>query len=571
MSLSNALFTGLSGLDANQTRLNVIGNNIANSNTVAYKSTRSLFKPQFYVTDTGGSQPTADSGGTNPSQRGLGVVVATLEKDFGQGSIETTGRPTDLAVDGDGFFVVRSDEQKYTRDGSFKLNPNNQLVTSAGDYVQGYSVDANFNIIPGRLGNLTIPLGSATTAEATTRATLEGNLNAGGAVASGGSILVTQSFTTAGNVAPTGATPLTALIAPDATTPFAVGDVFTYSGTKGGRSLPAETFTVTAASTVDDLGAFFTAASGINTTLPDDGNPATATPGVTLEADPLDATRGRLVFAGNLGTANQLTLASADFRTATGKTPFTFTAGTNAAGVANNPVGESVRTSMIAYDSLGTPLQVDVTAVLESTSTAGNTWRFFAESGGDTDLDLVVGTGTMTFDADGRLITAAGTDLTVNRTDTGAGTPLSFQLDFSGMTSLTSTRSEMVMTNQDGSPFGSLASFSIGNDGRIMGSFTNGVNRTLGQLAMANFANVQGLVDRGGNMYVEGANSGAVVIGVPGTLGTGKIVGGALELSNVDLSEEFVNLIVASTGFTAASRVISSSDQLITELLNTTR
>src|SRR3712207_6590212 len=105
MALTSALFTGLSGLNVNQTRLNVAGNNIANANTVAFKASRTLFKPQFYLTDRGGTAPSGDFGGTNPDQRGLGAVVATIQKDFTSCSIEPTGRPTDLAIEGDGFFV----------------------------------------------------------------------------------------------------------------------------------------------------------------------------------------------------------------------------------------------------------------------------------------------------------------------------------------------------------------------------------------------------------------------------------------------------------------------------------
>src|SRR5947199_2894690 len=107
MALTSALFTGLSGLDVNQTRMNVVGNNIANVNTVAFKSSRALFKPQFYVTDAGGAAPSAAFGGTNPSQRGLGASVASIEKDFTTGSIETTGKPTDMAIETAGFFVVQ--------------------------------------------------------------------------------------------------------------------------------------------------------------------------------------------------------------------------------------------------------------------------------------------------------------------------------------------------------------------------------------------------------------------------------------------------------------------------------
>ena len=168
MALSNALFNGLSGLNVNQVKLNVVSNNIANVNTVAFKSTRVLFKPQFYVTDSGGTQPTDNFGGTNPDQRGLGAVVAGLDRNLTPGSIESTGKATDLAIDGEGYFVVKSDDQKYTRDGSFSLNSANQLVTGSGQFVQGFAVDNNFNIISGQLANIMIPLGSLTTAEATT-------------------------------------------------------------------------------------------------------------------------------------------------------------------------------------------------------------------------------------------------------------------------------------------------------------------------------------------------------------------------------------------------------------------
>jgi flagellar hook protein FlgE len=206
MGISNSLFAALSGLNANQVKLNVISNNIANSNTTGFKATRSLFQPQFYVTDASGSQPTGESGGTNPSQRGLGVVVSALEKDFTQGSIETTGVVTDLAIDGDGFFIaVSGGETKYTRDGAFQLNSMNQLVASNGEYVQGYGVDQNYQLTAGRLQSLTIPLNAATTAQPTSSAVLQGNLNSRGDVASGSSVILGSNWTS-----PAGA--------PDATT-----------------------------------------------------------------------------------------------------------------------------------------------------------------------------------------------------------------------------------------------------------------------------------------------------------------------------------------------------------------
>ena len=573
MSLTSTLFTGLSGIDVNQTRLNVVSNNIANVNTVAFKSSRALFKPQFYVTDSGGAPPDDDFGGSNPSQRGLGAVVASIEKDFSTGALEPTGKATDLAIDGDGFFIVQGSEQRYTRDGSFSLNSENQLVTGSGEFVQGFGVDADGNIAPGQLDNITIPLGTTTVARATETAMMEGNLNASGPVASGASILTSQVLTTVGGLArPDGTTLLTNLASATApATPLmANGDVFTLQGQRGGRTLPESTFTIGPASTVQDLLNFYQGGLGIETSIPDDGNPATPLPGGAIEAD-VNPVGARLVVTGNMGTANALSLAGDAFVNQSGGVPLVFADGTNAAGIASNPAGESIHTTMVVYDSLGTPLTVDVTAVLESKSDAGNTWRFFANSGDDTDTALNLGTGTLTFGSDGQLLGTTGTTINIDRAATGAATPLAVNLDFSAMTSLSSRGSELLMTVQDGSAIGTLSAFTIGADGTITGSFTNGLTRTLGQVAMAVFSNPTGLVDEGGNQFTAGANSGAAMITSPLALGAGQIRSGALELSNVDLSEEFINLIISSTGFSASSRVITTSDQLLTELLNSSR
>lgn len=573
MALTSTLFTGLSGLDVNQTKLNVVANNIANVNTVAFKSSRAIFKPQFYVTDGGGSPPSSDFGGTNPSQRGMGAMVASIEKNFTSGSIEPTGKATDLAIDGDGFFVVQSADQKFTRDGSFTLNSSNELVTTGGDFVQGFGVDQNYNILPGKLSNVTIPLGAATSAKATENVTMEGNLNASGAVASGASILASQDLTVlGGGAAPVGTTLLTDLASATATaTPlFTAGDTLDLAGKKGGRDLPAEPFTVTAASTVDDLRTFMQDGLGINTTVPASADPGVPTPGVTLEAGTA-ANSARLVLAGNTGAENALAMPASAFASPAGASPFAFADATNAAGIASNAVGESVHTSFVAYDSLGTPVTVSVTSVFEQAADTGNVWRFYAECGDATNGQLAVGSGTLTFSNEGKLLTSTGDTITVDRTGTGAKTPMTVKLDFSQMTSLTSRDSELVMTQQDGSPIGTLNSFNIGADGTITGSFSNGLTRALGQVALATFNNSEGLVDVGGNMYVPGSNSGVPIITAPLTLGSGSIRSGALELSNVDLSEEFINLIIATTGFSAASRVITTSDQLLTELLNSAR
>jgi flagellar hook protein FlgE len=574
MALTSALFTGLSGLDVNQQRLSVVGNNIANANTVAFKSSRALFKPQFYVTDQAGTAPSDDFGGTNPNQRGLGASVSSIDRDFSAGSIEPTGKATDMAIDGEGFFILQADGQRFTRDGSFSLNSANQLVASTGEFVQGYSADGDGNVVAGNLANVTIPLGTSTTAKATTSVTLQGNLNAAGSVATGASILTSQLLTTLGGLAaPTGTTLLTDLAdnAVPGTPLLAAGDQFTLQGKKGSRVQPERTFDITATSTVDDLNQFIQQGMGVDTTVPDDGNPLTPLPGGAIETDATVTTAARLVLTGNLGSENALDLSGLALAKADGTTPFAFLDGTNAAGIASNAAGESVHTSFTAYDSLGTPVSVDVTAILESKSNAGNTWRFFASSGDDTDVDTAIGNGTLTFDTQGLLKDSTGTTLTINRNATGAEEPLALTLNLDRITSLSAQKSSVAQTEQDGYQVGVLNTFSIGADGKIIGQYSNGQSKALGQLALANFANKNGLIDRGSNQFTVGADSGVAIISAPTELGAGSIRGAALEQSNVDISKEFVNMIISSTGFSAASRVITTSDQLITELLNSAR
>jgi flagellar hook protein FlgE len=564
--LTSALSTGLSGLDVNQTWLNVVGNNIANANTTAFKSSNVAFSPQFYVTDAPSSGPNGDFGGSNPSQEGTGAQVASITTDFTPGQIENTGVDTDMAISGDGFFVLNTTNgQEFTRDGTFTLNGNNQLVSSSGGYVQGYGVDANGNILTGSLQNLTIPIGQQTEAKATQNVTMEGNLNSGGAVAAGATILTSQSFTTLDGTVPSGATLLTDL-GSNATPPVAmlnVGDVLTLAGTRGTNELPSQSFTITSTSTVNDLENFINQSLGIDTTVTEAGNP---TPGATLQ---VTGDTAQLTVIGNTGTANALTLGTQGIvDTTQGTDPFDMTSGTDGS-FTNDPVGESVETTLTAYDSLGTPITIDVTAVLESKTSTGDTWRFYATSPDNQGTNgPVLGNGTLTFNTSGALLSSTGTEISIDRTGTGAQTPLNINLNFSAMTAFSSTSSNMVMSTQDGEAVGTLTSFSVGADGTISGSFTNGLTKNLGQVVLANFNNPQGLINNGGNLYEAGANSGTPQIGAATANGTGTLESGALEQSNVDLSQQFVNLIIASTGFSASSKVISTCDQLLTDLLN---
>lgn len=564
MGLTSALYTGLSGMNASQFRLDIIGDNIANINTTGFKGSRTLFQSQFSRTLAAGTKPGALQGGTNPVQIGLGATIGAIQRSFTPGSVETTGVPSDLAVEGDGFFVLRTPENErvFTRDGAMTLSADNRLLSSDGFFVQGYGVNSDFEIVPGAIVDVTIPLGVLTTARATGEVQLDGTLNSSGTqeVATQGSIIQSEILYNA-----TTGVQLTDITGPGTALTnlrntagigpamFANGDVITLDGaTRGGRDIPSAEFIVgTTGTTVADLLAWVDEVMGIDTTAGVAGSPGT---GMTAD--------GRLEIRGNAGTQNAIAIQPGTLiSSGATQVPFSF----NETQAAN---GESAHTTFVVYDSLGSPISVDFTMVLEDRTTGGATWRFYANSSDDSDVDFVIGTGTLNFDGNGQFIDSPQNGVIINRVGTGANDPLAVEFDFSRLSGLAVTGdSTVVMSFQDGFATGTLIDYSIGEDGVITGTFSNGLNQTLGQIALATFANQEGLLARSNNVYFVGPNSGDARITPPLTLGAGKITSGALELSNVDLSREFINLITSSTAFSAASRVISTSDQLLQELL----
>jgi len=553
MGLTSALFTGLSGLNTSQSRLDVIGDNIANVNTTAFKGSRVLFQTQFARTLSTGTKPSATQGGTNPNQIGLGSIIGSIQRSFEPGALETTGIPSDLAIEGQGFFVMRTpdNEQVFTRDGAFTLSADNRLINQNGFSVQGYGIDSDFRIIPGAIQDITIPIGQLTTARASGEARLDGTLNSRGTVATQGTILHSQILEDNLGNPITGATNLTVVQNVGGTPLFANGNVITLNAAKkGGREVPQESFVVgTTGTTVADYLAWMNDALGIDETAGVAGSP-----GVAVNA-------GRLEIRGNAGVENALAINSGDIISNGASTvPFAFTE-TQAAN------GESAHTSFIIYDSLGTPINVSLTLVMEQQTTGSTTWRYYADAADDSDVQLDIGTGTITFDENGQYITQPSTGVVINRVSSGSTEPLPVTLDFSRMSSLATSRSSLVMSFQDGFSTGTLIDYNIGDDGIITGTFSNGLLQDLGQLAMATFANPPGLIARSNSIFFIGPNSGEARITQPLTLGAGRIKSGSLELSNVDLSREFINLITSSTAFSAASRVVSTSDQLLQELL----
>lgn len=573
MASTTALFTGLSGLNANSRRLDVIGNNIANVNTTAFKSSKMMFESLFYRNFSFGSAPSESLGGTNPRQIGNGVGIGGVQRNFGNGAFSATGDLRDLSIDGNGFFIVESGGQQfYTRAGSFRQDPQDNLVTIGGERLMGYMADEDFNIQEGRLVPVNIPIGKRTIAEATQNAVISGNLNSEGAIATQGSLINLLANTTDGLQVVGGGfigsgTLLTSIedpASPGSGTPaLAVGETLRISGaTKGGARVPEAELSITAGTTVQDLMDFLVAALGIQQT--GSPNPDGSMPGVTV-----DGATGIISIVGNTGTQNDLVLRPGDLVVLN-------TSGVSRGQLLNTDKvesadGESVRTTMVIYDSLGASVSFDVSMVLEGTPNTGPVWRYYIESGDDTDLAIALGTGTLEFDTQGRLnADNSEVSVTIDRNNTGANQPLSFTLSFAdsaGQLTSTATSSAMQGVYWDGLPPGTLSTFGVGDDGTIFGRFSNGAIRTLGRVVVANFTNPGGLVDAGGNLFEGGPNAGPAIIANPGTLGSGLIVAGALEMSNVDLGEEFTQMILTSTGYSASSRVIRTADELIQQLL----
>ncbi|MEO0511709.1 MAG: flagellar hook-basal body complex protein [Planctomycetota bacterium] len=582
MASTSSLFIGLTGLNANARAIDVVGNNIANVNTTGFKSVRLNFSNQLSRTIREGSPPDANTGGTNPTQIGQGVSIAGTTRNFQPGARSGTGDARDLAIDGDGLFVVeRNDERFYTRVGAFRPDSDNALTTVEGDRVLGYPVDQNFQIQEGPLSPIEIPIGTLTIAEPTRNVNLGGNLNADGDTAtSGTTISLTDAAGGGFGLLPTAtvaATPPNVLepgsLLTEIEDPAVAGAPLFSAGQqiqlrnaeRGTTVIPTSTLQIDATTTVADYLLFLNSALEID--------PTQTNPDGLGQGARIDPTTGVISIVGRPGTENALTIDAQDLRVLNAAGDFVAQPFTTAETAAAN--GESIRTSFLVYDSLGTPLTVDMTFSLAEKTATGTTWTYVAESTDDTLGSRVVGTGEVRFDTDGRVIGPTTFPLTLDRAGTGAAAPLTFDVNIAAdgdeITALTDTSSQLFSLSQDGSPIGTLASYSVAPDGRVTGAFTNQLVRTIAQVVTATFTAPEGLVEVQDNLYRPGPNSGDAIIAEPGSLGTGRVVSGALELSNVELGDEFINLILASTGYSASSRVIRTSDELIQELLSLVR
>ena len=357
---------------------------------------------------------------------------------------------------------------------------------------------------------------------------------------------------------------------------FTEGEL-TFSARKGGRNLEDKSFTITAASTVQDLVSFMEDAMGIQSDSNDSANPmpgsvneiagetGTLLPGAYIR-------NGKIRFVSNNGEDNAISIDLTSFRI---KSPAGAVTTPNVAfGSVQTAKGQSAVADFITYDTLGLPIRTRVTAVLESRDDNATVYRWFADSADNspaTGAGISVGTGLLTFDGNGNFISATKTTVAIDRSGLPSVSPLQFDIDFTKVSGLATADASLAASRQDGSPPGTLTSYVIGEDGTVRGVFSNGVSRDLGQVRLARFANPQGLEQRGQNMYAQGINTGLPIEGRPGENGIGTVVAGSLELSNTDIGGDLVDLVLASTQYRSNARVITATQQLFDELLNLRR
>lgn len=566
MGLTSALNTSLNGLVLNETSIDVIGNNIANAGTNGFKASTVLFTTQLSRTLSVGSRPTAELGGTNPRQIGLGATTAAIQKDFTQGSVTNSTSPSDLAIQGDGFFILDGAEgNTYSRNGNFSLNSDNLLINNQGLRVEGYTVDNNFDLVTTTLADIRIPLGELNVAERTQNVVMSGALMPTGVVGSQGAVIQSEVLwsNAAMTIPATAATALNSVFNSSGAQILNVNDVVSFAPRKGGRTLDANTATVVAGApggpdeiqTLGDLISFMDDTIGLQSggTIPAD---AVGAAGVTVTAG------GRIQIIGNRGTVNDLSVVIGDLTANSASVPMTFTK-------LEDADGESAITDFVVYDSLGTQINVKMTAVLEDIQPTSTTFRWFVDSFDDSRRDVAITSGTISFDSVGKVVSGSVGQFALDRSSTAAISPMQISVDFSNVSGISSTSagSALSLSSQDGSDPGTLVNFVIDETGVINGVFDNGVIRTLGQIALARFSNPQGLIEAGGGTYNQGVSSGPPFLTTPGNFGAGALRSGAIELSNTDIGRNLVDLIVASTNYRGNARVISSVQQLVDELL----
>ena len=511
--MMRSMFAGVSGLKAHQTRMDIIGNNIANVNSAGYKSSRATFQDMLSQTIRAATAPTAAKGGTNPLQVGLGVSLGSIDVKHTQGNTQSTGYLTDLAIEGDGFFVLGDGQNRvYTRAGMFGLDngtEGNLVSLVNGMRVLGYKADLDGRIdLNAPLEPLYISASDTISPRATNRVNFAGNLD--NRYSTGDDVdRMVQIFDSRGREQ-------TLLVNFEKLDGNAW--VWDASWLLVSDSVPTHNSPIENNETYKVVK--ITPGSGYALQDADGNTVATSTDKRvwTVEYpnpdDPTDPIKRNFEFETELKDNSKVKASASE--------------------------GSLFLTSV--YSLTEDNPWIDGNAIAEA----------------DRRID---------FNDDGSY---SGVPNNVIKLDPIFADQLEIVLDFSDFTQYADTFTGKFM-HQNGYTNGALESYAIDQNGTIIGSFSNGLTRALGQVALARFANPAGLQRAGSTMFVDTPNSGTAQIGAGGLPGYGTIAPSSLEMSNVDLSEEFTDMIVTQRGFQANSRIITSSDEMLQELVNLKR
>jgi flagellar hook protein FlgE len=495
---------GLSGLAGASSDLDVIGNNIANANTVGFKQGAAQFADMY-----ANSVATAVN-----NQIGIGTRMSSVEQNFSQGTISTDDIALHVAINGNGFFQMSNNGSlTYSRNGVFQLDKNGYIVNADGLKLMGYA--ANSNGIINTAGTVPLQVPTANIPPTATKTITAGlNLNAQDSLKLGTPAV---NFTTnVGGITNNGV-----------------------SITDATQGTNANTYTI-----------LFTSPTAYQVTSSD----GTVTTGTYSANSPIKLGNGETItLAGTPATNDSLTV-----------TP------TALAFDPTNSATYSYSTSVPVYDSLGGEQQVDMYFV----KNAAGSWDVYAGKDGNVPTTKI---GTAKFDTSGNLVStldAAGNptstlfafNFSIPNSD-GSATPQNLTLKIGGTTQFGSKDGTNSLT-QDGFAAGQLTNFTVGTDGTITGNYSNGQTAALGQVALATFANQNGLINLGNNQFQATAASGVAVVAAPGSTNHGSLQGGATENSNVDLTSELVNLITAQRNYQANAQTIKTQQAVDQTLIN---
>ncbi len=547
--MSQALITGISGMRTHQLKLDVVANNLANMNTVAFKSSTATFSDLVYNRFKSGSAAGDVSGGTNPQFIGTGVQMGQVAKKFTQGAMESTGELLDFALQGNGFFTLATEtgENVFSRAGSFGLDSEGRLVDpSTGYLVQrfGPAGEPTSNGIgfqtPGD-SSIYIPLGAAIPGGETQNVELFGNLPAD-AMPPAAEVLTSFSPYLAGGSPATAATLLSAL--DNNQTAYTAGDTLTLTGTNPDGSPFSGTMPANGAT----MGDLVTALNGLMT-------------GATAAIAP----NGSLTVTSNTTGDAFISLLIEDTASNVGDTDF---ANHGLVVTTDGTAGDNYELSMDVFDARGQAHRM----VLDFHKLGANSWEVTAsvDAGSGTMIDDKVF--NLTFNEDGTYAiagTAGLGDSNVEIQFNSLSLPQTITLDLDELTHLAAGFG--LSNQQDGFAPGNLVAVEVSANGMITGLATNGVAFELAQLGIADFSNYKGLNPLGNNLFQQTPSSGLSTIGPGAESGRGSVVGGKLEASNVDVAHEFTQLIVSQRGFSANARTITIASEMLEELTNIVR